>query len=167
MSLLNTTYTSNINNVQQADQKSFQYGFSLIELLIAVAIVAILGAIAQPIYSDYVVRAKMSEPLQVADNLSARIIQCMVLDSSIYSECNSFTKLNVNEDDFLTETIESIDFSNDTPSFSIELQNTGNNQLDAATINYSAISLNTQVIRWQCQVSDANLNHLVSKQCRI
>jgi type IV pilus assembly protein PilE len=37
------------------------FGFSLIELLVAVAIVAILGAIALPAYSDYVTRGKLAE----------------------------------------------------------------------------------------------------------
>ena len=36
-------------------------GFSMIELLVAVAIVAILGAIALPAYRDYVTRGKLAE----------------------------------------------------------------------------------------------------------
>ena len=40
-----------------------QQGFSLIELMIVIAIVGILAAIALPAYQDYTVRAKMSEAL--------------------------------------------------------------------------------------------------------
>ena len=40
-----------------------QQGFTLIELMIVIAIVGILAAIALPAYQDYTVRARMSEPL--------------------------------------------------------------------------------------------------------
>jgi type IV pilus assembly protein PilE len=47
-------------------------GFTLIELMIVVAIIAILAAIAVPIYSDYITRGKLTE---AQNNLSALRVQ--------------------------------------------------------------------------------------------
>ena len=43
--------------------KKIQQGFTLIELMIVIAIIGILAAIALPAYQDYTVRAKVSETL--------------------------------------------------------------------------------------------------------
>lgn len=55
--------------------KTGQGGFTLIELMIVVAIIGILAAIAIPRYQDYTVRAKMSEVLNIASSYRTQIAE--------------------------------------------------------------------------------------------
>jgi type IV pilus assembly protein PilA len=52
-----------------------QQGFTLIELMIVVAIIGILAAIALPAYQDYTVRSKVSELIVAADNCKTSVTE--------------------------------------------------------------------------------------------
>jgi len=56
-------------------KKQLQQGFTLIELMIVVAIIGILAAIAIPAYQDYTIRAQVSEGLSLADGVKTPAVE--------------------------------------------------------------------------------------------
>ena len=72
-----------------------QQGFTLIELMIVVAIIGILAAIAIPAYQDYTIRAQVSEGLNLAAGAKAAVTE-YYQDRGVLSPDNATAGLETN-----------------------------------------------------------------------
>ncbi len=75
--------------------KKIQQGFTLIELMIVIAIIGILAAVALPAYQDYTIRAKVSELILASSAYKTQITEAAQTNNSTTGAGNGISVVAV------------------------------------------------------------------------
>lgn len=157
-------------------KKTLQKGFTLIELMIVVAIIGILAAVALPAYQDYTVRAKASEGLIAASSIKIGVTDLFANDG-MAGVARYSAEIDADQANLKTDKIDEIKVAADTGVITIKMlmpQLDGKDILAfAPIINGDPISDTnaTGSIEWKCApAANSNATTILAKylpaECR-
>ena len=142
-------------------------GFTLIELMIVIAVIAILLSIALPTYSNYTVRARIAEGLSVANAAKTSTADACQADNTIDPLTNTLAGYEFGESTSETAYIEDILISGPciAPVITIRTKNTGVAGEQPILTLEGDFTLSTGRITWTCGSSNTP-NYLLPDTCR-
>jgi len=136
-----------------------QKGFTLIELMIVIAIIGILAAIALPAYQDYTIRTKVSEALSVAASAKLAVAETAM---SLDGIGGTWTVANTGYDFQPTRYVASVVITPSTGEIDLTTQNTGATTAPVLRLDPTE---NNGALDWVCSVTAGEPKH-VPAECR-
>lgn len=138
--------------------KRVQQGFTLIELMIVVAIIGILAAVALPAYQDYTVRSRVSELAIQAAGMKATVGENIANNGAIGAgSCTGVTNISVATKNTLSSTC-----TDGTGVIAV----TGTTNAKGVVLTYTPTLNADGVIAWACTTSLASNYKYVPAECR-
>jgi type IV pilus assembly protein PilA len=123
-----------------------QKGFTLIELMIVIAIVGILAAVALPAYQDYTIRAKMTEAIATIGEAKTNVSEYYI-SNSILPPDQTRSGIRTNVD---TNIVKSMLYTS-TGIITLSIKPIGGDTLDGQTMLLSLTSTMGGTPQWICK----------------